>query len=403
MSALHETDYLPDAATLDLWRVAEEGDLDGLAAVLPRVRDINARNEHGVTALMRAAQYGHVKMVRALLERGADANIKRNDKFTALALAAFFGHTEIVRVLMEHGADSQAATRYDTSPHMWATARTFNEVVNQLEKPAPVEQPAPRKARDQVAGPPSAPIRVVPPNPVEQPGPRKKVEPPASAPIRAVPATASASVSSDPVMRAVVKTAVVRTLSDPPEIWDLVHEVPRGFNPRSAFLTRLKSLHTGWAFRAAAVLVLIAAGTVGVMVLRRVQARDEATVTKAAHENNASHDNNAPRPAIQSGIPAPVASAVAEPSFVAPEENDVGVTDTPIVNRKLPRTRRGSRRLEQDSTPRVAASEAVQPVAAPVAKAPPQQAQPKASTPLSSQMIAPAKTSAPKGKVIQWP
>src|ERR1043165_4316850 len=124
-----------DAGTLALWRVAESGDIEELVALLPRVADINARNEHGMTALMRAAQHGRVKMVRVLLEHGADANIKRNDKFTALALAAFFGHTEVVRVLMEHGADSRASTRGGTSPQMWATARTFNEVVDQLEKP----------------------------------------------------------------------------------------------------------------------------------------------------------------------------------------------------------------------------------------------------------------------------
>src|SRR5690349_22824361 len=130
----------PDAATLELWRVAEDGDVEELGALLRRVPDINACNEHGMTALMRAAQNGRVKMVRALLEHGADANLKRNDKFTALALAAFFGHTEVVRTLMEHGADSQASTRGGTSPQMWATARTFNEVVDQLEKP--VEQQA---------------------------------------------------------------------------------------------------------------------------------------------------------------------------------------------------------------------------------------------------------------------
>src|SRR5689334_14508495 len=132
-----------DAASIALWRVAETGDVEELIALLPRVGNINARNEHGMTALMRAAQDGRVKMVRALLEHGADANIKRNDKFTALALAAFFGHTEVVRVLMEHGADSRASTRGGTSPQMWATARTFNEVVDQLEKPvaAPVVEP----------------------------------------------------------------------------------------------------------------------------------------------------------------------------------------------------------------------------------------------------------------------
>src|SRR5690349_19278435 len=131
---------LPDTATLALWRVSENGNVEELVELLSRVPDINARNEHGVTALMRAAQNGRARMVRALLEHGADANIRRNDKFTALALAAFFGHTEVVRTLMEHGADSKASTRGGTSPQMWATARTFNEVVDQLEKP--VEQQA---------------------------------------------------------------------------------------------------------------------------------------------------------------------------------------------------------------------------------------------------------------------
>ena len=375
MSAVQKTDYLPDAATLDLWRVAEEGDLAGLASVLPRVRDINARNEHGVTALMRAAQYGHVKMVRALLEHGADTNIKRNDKFTALALAAFFGHTEIVRALMEHGADLQAATRYDTSPHMWATARTFNEVVNQLEKPAPVEKPAP----------PQTPQRVVAPVPVTA------VPAVASAPVTAAPA----SVSTDRVVRAVVKTSAVRTLSDPPEIWDLVHEVPRGFNARSAFLNRLKSFNTGWAFRVAAIAVLISASAIGVMVLRGVQARNEGNLVAPAKKTS------------QPQIPAPTAPTVAAPSFVAPEANNVDASEAPtLVNRKpASRSWRATHRIEQNSASRVAASETVLPITTPTAKASPQEPEPKAkaSTPLSSQMIAPAKNATPKGKVIQWP
>jgi len=374
MHAVKKTDYLPDAATLDLWRVAEEGDVGGLALVLARVRDINARNEHGVTALMRAAQYGHVKMVRALLDRGADANIKRNDKFTALALAAFFGHTEIVRVLMEHGADSQASTRYDTSPHMWATARTFNEVVDQLEKPAPVvAKPAP----------------VPKPTPVAQPTPVAK---PAPLPKKQEQAPALVAINSVPV---------VRTLKDPPEIWDLVHEVPRGFNPRSAFLTRLRSIQGGWAFRMAAVLVLIGAGVAGVMLLRGVQARNEA-VSKAPQPVSVAPNASAPS--------AFVPPSVSEPSTSAAIENNATATDPVVVTRKpgsrWPRA--NSHRAERDVASQVAASETVQPVATPAAKASPEQRaevqpKPNANLPLSPQLIAPAKNAAPKGKVIQWP
>ena len=61
--ALAEKKIAPvDVATIALWRVAENGNVEDLAELLPRVRDIDACNEHGVTALMRAAQNGRVKM-----------------------------------------------------------------------------------------------------------------------------------------------------------------------------------------------------------------------------------------------------------------------------------------------------------------------------------------------------
>ena len=66
MSASIKLALVPDAATEELWRVADTGDADELARVLPRVGNINLRNQHGVTALMRAAQHGHAPIVRAL-------------------------------------------------------------------------------------------------------------------------------------------------------------------------------------------------------------------------------------------------------------------------------------------------------------------------------------------------
>ena len=384
MSSVNKTDYLPEAAMLDLWRVAENGDVSQLAPVLTRVRDINAQNEHGVTALMRAAQYGRVRMVRALLEHGADANIKRNDKFTALALAAFFGHTEIVRVLMEHGADSEAATRGDTSPHMWATARTFNEVVDQLEKPAaPVVKP------------------VTKPVLVEKPAPPKMQE----------PVAVSAPVSAGPVARAVAKTAEVRTLKDPPEIWDLVHEVPRGFNPRLAFVTRLKSIQDGWAFRAAAALILTGAGVLGVMLLRGVQARNQEPFVAPAKQPVATMNvRSTTAAAATSSQPVDAGVSAAQPPAPVPSESIVPATEAPVVKQKSSaRWPRSSSSRGLDANREVTPTETAQPVAAPVAQANPQPrpvAPPKptaSAPPLSPQLVAPAKSATPKGKVIQWP
>src|ERR1041384_8578652 len=212
--------FVFDAATRELWRVAEDGDTDALAAILSRGVDVDARNEHGMTALMRAAHNGHEKMVRALLEHGADPNITRNDRFTALALAAFFGHTETVRVLIENGAKTEIVTRSGTSPKMWATARTFTEAARCFEQP------------------------------------------------RRAPVVVPIAVAMKPA------PAVVKTLKDPPEIWDLVREVPRGeFKARSAFVSRLKSMK---AFTIGVFAGLLMGGAFGggALVLRSSQARN---------------------------------------------------------------------------------------------------------------------------------
>ena len=127
--------------TEELSRVVESGDVEALARLLPRVRDLNARNRHGTTALMKAASCGHAEIVRLLLGYGADPNQTRNDGFTALALAAFFGHTDTVKTLMEFGARTEAVTRSGASARTWATARTFADVARCLDTPSPKPQP----------------------------------------------------------------------------------------------------------------------------------------------------------------------------------------------------------------------------------------------------------------------
>jgi hypothetical protein len=383
---------MPDAATLELWRVAEDGDVDEVAPLLRRVPDINACNEHGMTALMRAAQNGRVKMVRALLEHGADANLKRNDKFTALALAAFFGHTEVVRTLMEHGADLQASTRGGTSPQMWATARTFNEVVDQLEKP--------------VAAPVVEPLAVV----------RKKP----AAPVGRVTAAVIREAPADIREAGAVKREgplVVRTLKDPPEIWDLVHEAPRGFDARSAFLTRLQSMKTGFAFRAATVVVLIGMCVVGVLVLRGVQARSERSIEVPRPSAVSQPVTSKPVTSQPNNVAQPVAplAPVASETLTTPEAATqpvvppIAASNNPtVVTRKYGTGSRvvSSHRSAREVT-QVAAEETGPPVAAPVEKpAPPRvepSAKPKANVPLSPQLITPAKSPTTKAKVIQWP
>ena len=334
-----------DAATQELWRVAECGDVDALADVLSRA-DVNARNQHGVTALMRAAANGHHQMVRALLQRGADPNITRNDKFTALALAAFFGHTDTVRTLIENGAKTEVVTRSGTSPKMWATARTFTDAARCFEQRVP------------------APVPV-------------------------------AKAATTPVT-AVARPTVVKTLKEPPEIWDLVqvHEVPRGFNARSAFFARLGSMNRTVAFGALAVVLLVVAGGVGALVLRSSQASNpppEMPPVQAAAETKVSPPVN-----------------VEGSTTVAPPEATDEFLSAHVVKKATRQTRR--RPVAEGNVVEVAPSnEAAAPATSQVAT--PQFEKPKTESPakstpntaLSPQLITPAKTAPPKGKVIQWP
>jgi hypothetical protein len=337
MPANVKQESTPDAATLELWRVAETDDVEALRRILPRVADINARNKHGVTALMRAACHGNERIVRALLDRGADPNLARNDKFTALTLAAFFGHTEAVKTLMDRGARTEIVTRCGTSAHMWARARTFVEVARCLESQTPAPTPA----------------RTVPAPPL-----------------------------------------VVKTLKEPPEIWDLVQEAPRNFNARSAFLSRLKSMNSSFALRVAAVLLVSAVAVVGAMLFKNSQAHNlEPDAIPPVSQKSTTESTVI--------APASVEKASSEPVV---ETSETGVVRNHGIRKNM---------LPRQVRPRASAAEDVmaEDGRSKEAPAPPVIATPqietrsstKANTALSPQVIAPAKSAPPKAKVIQWP
>lgn len=331
--------------TTDLLRVAESGDVDEFLRLLPLVNDINARNRHGMTALMKAAFFGHEPMARALLEHGADPNLTRNDQFTALALAAFFGHGETVKTLIEYGARTEAVTRAGASARTWAKARTFDEVARCLETHAP------KSAR---ATP--TPVRH-PPTPVA------------------------------------VAALEVKTLKDPPEIWDLVHEVPRTFDPRSAFISRITSMKRTFALGVCAAVLLIVGGGVGALMLRKSPAA--ALPAEMSPAPIAADTNVSGPPPAQAVVDSPRVEVVNDnhartvPSrarlAIRQPRTYPAVTEAPVENVE-------SREAPVAATPQF---ESPKPAPATVQSSP--------NTALSPHVIAPSKNAPPKGKVIQWP
>ncbi len=367
---------VPNAATRELWRIAETGETDELDAVLSRA-DVNARNEHGMTALMRAAYHGRVQLVRVLLEHGADPNVVRNDNFTALSLAAFFGHAEIVDLLMRHGAKTDVATRFGTSPEIWARARSFGDVARSLER----KQEFKKSVVEKPVLPPREPVPVLPPR-------------------DAAPQFAPEPVTAKPV------TSAVRTLHDPPEIWDLVQEAPRNFNARSAFMARM-----GW----------LNATLTTVLVLLVVVGGGFAATFFFKQRVRPSSVSGVPAPAAATTAPVPAPVTVSGPVTNQPVETPNAVPETPPVatapaNPQIisnPISSR-SRSFSKSRVAPIVTNNDEQP-AAETAAAPPSIAPPKteprpavqgdtkkSSPPVNSQIIAP-KTQQSKAKVIQWP
>jgi hypothetical protein len=333
--------------TAELLRVAESGDVDELMRLLPGINDINARNRHGTTALMKAACFGHEPMVRALLKHGANPNLIRNDRFTALALAAFFGHGETVKTLIEYGATTEAITRAGASARTWARARTFDEVARCLETHAP----KPVKATP-------TPVRN-PPTPV------------AVAPVE------------------------VKTLKEPPEIWDLVHEVPRSFNPRSAFMARITSMNRTIALGTCAVVLMIVGGGVGVLMLRKSPSAGpppEIPPASIAAETTVSS-----RPLPQPEVESPPVEVV----------NDNHARTIPNKARLAIRQPRAGAVWNAPSPAETVESKEAPAVSTPLFESPkpppPAAVKTSPNAGLSPQVIAPPKSTPPKGKVIQWP
>jgi ankyrin repeat protein len=88
------------------WKAAVNGqDTARLEELLETGSDINARDEHGQTALMIAARDGRTGTVRWLVEHGADLNHTAKFHLSALMLAVINGRDAIVGILVDAGAD----------------------------------------------------------------------------------------------------------------------------------------------------------------------------------------------------------------------------------------------------------------------------------------------------------
>ncbi|HZJ42620.1 MAG TPA: ankyrin repeat domain-containing protein [Pyrinomonadaceae bacterium] len=393
-----------NASTERLWQIAEAGDLTELDAVLKKGADLNGCNRNGVSALMRASSAGNHHMVQALLEHGADIHAHRNDGFNAILLATFFGHFKTVRVLVEHGADLDQTTRCGNTPEDWARARAFEEIALYLNDARRNRRtPAPPFFKQSAERPVPKPVVV---EGVFSDQNRKQ----SAAPV----------LQAEPELdRAEVRVQEVRTLKDPPEIWELVHSAPPQFNPGTAFISRATSSWTNRILLCLFLCLLAGAGTFGILRFRNapralttrpVEIAQPAPASGITQSTSDSTQSLAPGPTELSPATTPGVQTGAAPATVSAEDSVSTAVSHASTNGRSPgrRTKVPNADYAPDAKESVKAANEVQPVAPkPERTVDSADAQNrKKSTPngLSPQLIGPASPGAtPKPKVIQWP
>jgi ankyrin repeat protein len=86
-------------------KTVRRADVEALRRLLAAGADIDARDQHGQTALMIAAHEGSTRIVSVLVEHGAMLDHTAKHGLSALMLAVIGGSPEIVRILVHAGAD----------------------------------------------------------------------------------------------------------------------------------------------------------------------------------------------------------------------------------------------------------------------------------------------------------
>ena len=93
----------------DLWVAAQAGDLVRITQALERGAEVNAKTDHGITALWFAADRGHLGAVQLLIDRGAELHV-HDIRWAYLPLdrALINGHLDVARYLLERGSRGAA-------------------------------------------------------------------------------------------------------------------------------------------------------------------------------------------------------------------------------------------------------------------------------------------------------
>ncbi len=121
------------AADTRLADAAQQGDAEGVRALLKQKADVNAPQGDGSTALHWAAHNDDVEMAKILLAAGASVKaVTRIGAATPLFMACRNGNAALIEVLIKAGSDPNSMDEHGTTPLMMAAAAGNPEGVKAL-------------------------------------------------------------------------------------------------------------------------------------------------------------------------------------------------------------------------------------------------------------------------------
>lgn len=206
---------------------------------------------------------GDLGRLKHLLDHGADINGCDGSGMTALMRAAYHGQLRMVQALIEHGADLNAADDAGLTALTLAQHSGHEEVAETLVS-AGAGETSGRRAAEATREKPDDTSQSLS---VATPAPRKQSK--------------------------------VRTLHDPPEIWELVHETRADVNSESTPARRFTLSGSLWV--AVMALIVGAIGIFGFVMLRTSRVATDATPARALDSDSRNRSSAASdRPATAS-------------------------------------------------------------------------------------------------------
>jgi hypothetical protein len=164
------------------------------------------------------------------------------------------------------------------------------------------------------------------------------------------------------------KPRVVRTLKAPPEIWDLVHEAPKHFNPSGAFFARLTSTKTNLVLLTLTVILISGLVAFAVMTLSDSQnsGGEAAQVQEelgASPVSKGSAPANAPASVQNVPVDAPLATDLnTQPGAEYPVDNTQPTDSQPAVP-QLPDPQPTHQEVDNPAAAGAAVTNSIQPTA----------------------------------------